>query len=1706
MLIDNSSSEECGGRAADQLDLYRRKHRKKKKAIKSAALRVMDAASQKQSDDFPQVISEADSLSDNLPINMTGPAEEESEDCSDSDNHAEGSSSSPLNKWNVHTFAANLMDSMSHEEGGKGGTSSYSSPTSNKSEKNMGDFDDEEESANEEQLQEMAASLRSFPVNRAQPSAKTLPQDPDSSILRASAAGVGVNGPSSSYKYHEICEPKNMLLWNLLQDATIGQLGEHLASEAEKALATLLCFNTDKFIRTRFIEACLSNLANHESVVVSLRLLPKLFASFQQFRSSYSHYVSVWAERQHKMMSLFFADVKHYGSGQGTVILKQNGAPFYNHMTQVQMRLQFLTYIFSGLGSPDTFRLSVEQVDDLWDWLANDAECADCLFAWLQSQTKTMAAEQQQQHALGVEALQHLYNHKLPALQPEGISMVALGLFQQLCSLARHYEQLRDDNALLDIGMAFLWKIALKATNTDVSMTAIQYINTYYLGQQLKLEDEFIMQCMNHLTLAVNDLTGGDEHLMEGALMCIQRALMLLSSHLEAFRRKYAYHLRSLQLEGHTLTGGPNALNADSQGVPLRIVIQPAAGVPEKHVLHVFSLDLVGELKAEITNWWRSAVQARLMKGGAVSDATGLEGPLRIITQGQEITAEYDERTLAEVNFKDNQIVYVSLGGRHTKRKDALLLGNEAAALVPLPQCIPTVLLLQTKYFEQLFQLMQILDDMTTRTQTTAGSGGVTLQPHPKAQQLSRRVWEILAQLPNNPEIMAKYTRLGRPQSLASDKAEHEEDADRELLDELYDTTNLQKFMYSMQVLESFCKNRISDSATASLVSNRDSGGMTEGNASFNDVNHLKSIQRKLATIEQLKQSISILHANQFNRSSGVSGIQAERADGDDEMSGGGKMIKCPMDVPELKELKMMQQLVGATAATTSDEAKGDMGAGSSMILDEDGVRLDYSDDSDSSSTVMWLENFIKRGGFRALFRIFMTGRFQRCAGQLYSEWRHDCLANLMRVICIIGLEDVRPDDNYMKVPRINECILAHMPVQETLRGLSSILCDSALPLYPNSLKTGFWCRAQVVQFALNLLVCFVHSSKEARQQLWSEIRTDAWLEKLILNESDPAVRRETCAGLYRICLGDVSVYLEMATPLIRTLIRYLPKAEQMRNCYNEVQQEEEPAKELFGPACRDYFWLLCRLMDVSTVELLKPHQNEVVSCLQRRHIMESIDLEALCGRVADGIVRRDYVEATGRCVQDDGLVGLLNLMVNLLKFDPHFKYAEPGQQLLDIAFQYLFEVPVPETRCRPKCKSQAARAATYDLMVELCKKAPQNYVKLHAKLMHQHCFSFHAPYPWDYWPRDDGRAECGYVGLTNLGATCYMASCIQHLYMMPQARQAVLQVRPDEARKHGQMLQELQRMFAYLLESERKTYNPRSFCRAYQMDHQPLNTGEQKDMAEFFIDLVSKLEEMTPELKRLVKRLFCGILSNNVVSLDCEHVSRNIEEFYTVRCQVADMRNLYESLDEVTVKDTLDGDNMYTCSQCGKKVRAEKRACFRSLPQILCFNTMRYTFNMVTMLKEKVNTHFSFPMRINMRDYVEKNLMPQQHKAMEEQEQEAKDNKQKLSGGDVDGDKEAAESEQETVNGSAAAVEEYEYDLVGVTVHTGTADGGHYYSFIKERDADRLQRVAAKPNDRWLLFNDAEVKVFDSTQIATECFGGETTVSGVEDEHHSQP
>ncbi|KAK4884213.1 hypothetical protein RN001_000484 [Aquatica leii] len=1352
---------------------------------------------------------------------------------------------------------------------------SYSSRMSTKSEKNMADFDGEDSVCEEElaQLAEHAQLNLHALANQSSPEKSPTRLDP-----RLSAC----------FKVDNVCQPGNTLLWDLLQDNKIGLLSEGLALEAEKTLCNLLCYNTDRIIRMKFIEGCLHNLANNVSVIVSLRLLPKLLTSFQQFRGLDMHHITHWAERQHHMMAHFFNNLKTYSANS------QKPSILYTHQMQVQVRLHFLSAVFSPLGSPQTFKLNLEQVDTLWECLAHDPECSDELFSWLLSQSKNSEL-----HALGNEALKRLYIIHLPSLSPESFSMTCLSLFQQLCNLARIATANMESNGQdgYVVGMDHMWKIALRAHNTDVSMAAIQYLNSYYMGQNLQHEGQFVWQCMTHLDAATQDLINvkgsGAE---EAPLLCIQRGLLLLKTHMETFRRRYAYHLRKWALEGKGV--GSHAALGDRSSTLIRLVIQPA-GMSERCVLDLLNTDYIADLRAEVVTWWEKLCQMKNSDsdGGSGNFAILQEGLVRIITQGQELTTDCDEKTLADMGFKDNQMVYISVGaGRGIKKRDCI----DSPSLQPPPprESIPTLLLLKTNYFEQLFGLMHTLSSMKTPVK-----GGHEI-PHTKAQVLSRRVWDILSLLPTNPTLLCGFQQLNTP------------------LTELLDPSSPQKLMYSLYIVESL-----------SVKTNCEKG--------------------------------------------------------------------------------------------------------------------------DSKNQEPWSQIFIQQGGLRHLFDIFMSGILQQSAVD-GSEWQQDCLASLLKLLCQLGvdpvLQDIRPSrSDKIVIPSLNEALLPMINVKDTMPRLTSILQEVSLPRDPNHYKTGFWGRAQVVHYAMALLVSWLHCSEEAKQALFQSSNFSVWLQRLVLEDPEPAVRREVCSALYRLCLGVSSrndgIDSNLVAPMLSQLLSYLSIAEIMRPQKLEVMQAPEEGKEPYGPACRDYFWLISRLVDSLPDDIVKESLEDPINC--------AVDINSLTEKIAQSILTREYLETRHRTIDDDGLIGLLNLLTNLLKHRPPCQLSKLGQDWLCKIFDFLFALPNPKTRHVPKCKSARSRTAAFDLLVELVKNAPDNYAILHEKLLNQHQPGPNSPYPWDYWPHDDGRSECGYVGLTNLGATCYMASCMQHLYMMPQARASILSANTEHS-KHEPTLKELQRMFAYLLESERKAYNPRSFCKVYTMDHQPLNTAEQKDMAEFFIDLVSKLEEMTPALKKVVKTLFCGVISNNVVSLDCDHVSRTLEEFYTVRCQVADMRNLYESLDEVTVKDTLEGDNMYTCSQCGKKVRAEKRACFKKLPQILCFNTMRYTFNMLTMLKEKVNTHFSFPMRLNMEGYVEKQLMPQQY-------QEEREN--------------SSEPEE---------IEQYEYDLIGVTVHTGTADGGHYYSFIKDRTAGA--------RDKWFLFNDAEVKPFDPNQIAAECFGGEMT------------
>lgn len=69
-------------------------------------------------------------------------------------------------------------------------------------------------------------------------------------------------------------------------------------------------------------------------------------------------------------------------------------------------------------------------------------------------------------------------------------------------------------------------------------------------------------------------------------------------------------------------------------------------------------------------------------------------------------------------------------------------------------------------------------------------------------------------------------------------------------------------------------------------------------------------------------------------------------------------------------------------------------------------------------------------------------------------------------------------------------------------------------------------------------------------------------------------------------------------------------------------------------------------------------------------------------------------------------------------------------------------------------------------------------------------------------------------------------------------------------------------------------------------------------------------------------------------------------------------------------------------------------------------------------------------------------------------------------------------------------------FELVGVLVHSGTAESGHYYSYIKERPANSVN------GNSWVEFNDMDVTSFDPNNLGDQCFGGSSGTTHYTNNH----
>lgn len=312
-------------------------------------------------------------------------------------------------------------------------------------------------------------------------------------------------------------------------------------------------------------------------------------------------------------------------------------------------------------------------------------------------------------------------------------------------------------------------------------------------------------------------------------------------------------------------------------------------------------------------------------------------------------------------------------------------------------------------------------------------------------------------------------------------------------------------------------------------------------------------------------------------------------------------------------------------------------------------------------------------------------------------------------------------------------------------------------------------------------------------------------------------------------------------------------------------------------------------------------------------------------------------------------------------------------------------------------------------------------------------------------------RSDVGYAGLKNLSNTCYLNSLFSQLFMNLQFRELILNVRIlDDTRQS--LIVELSKVFAFMQNSYERSIDPDSAVSCIMTyDNEQIDVAVQMDVDEFFNLLFDRLESqiLDVEAKRTFKSLYGGQLVQQVKSRECEHISERLEPFSVVQVEIKGKTGLTDSLRAYVEGEILQGDNKYSCTSCGRHVDAVKRACLKHIPDHLIFNLKRFDYDIMTGTRCKINDEFQFPDEIDMAPYTADHLI----------------------------------APDEPIRPDI-------FELTGIIVHAGTADSGHYYSFIRQRPSSRSKQ------DSWVQFNDIDVSFFDPGTIRDNCFGGVDTSS----------
>ena len=157
-----------------------------------------------------------------------------------------------------------------------------------------------------------------------------------------------------------------------------------------------------------------------------------------------------------------------------------------------------------------------------------------------------------------------------------------------------------------------------------------------------------------------------------------------------------------------------------------------------------------------------------------------------------------------------------------------------------------------------------------------------------------------------------------------------------------------------------------------------------------------------------------------------------------------------------------------------------------------------------------------------------------------------------------------------------------------------------------------------------------------------------------------------------------------------------------------------------------------------------------------------------------------------------------------------------------------------------------------------------------------------------------------------------------------------------------------------------------------------------------------------------------------------------------------------------------------------------------------------RICFNFETFETDKVNTLCKFPTVLDLKPYSYFDVMAKENRLKEQTEElseadlkKKQEEEEALTEEELKKRREEEEERREPIKEDC-----FEYKLVGVNVHSGTATMGHYWSYIntnrgKDEGENDTQWIRTE-QDPWMEFNDSRVSAFQFKDLAKECQGNE--------------